>query len=149
MKLHWDDVSPFVYTALMLVAFVVIVGSLTGCSTTKERGFKTDAGYEVVRIDHDPDPVRMSAMTVTKFVCAAEIPEDKREANASQYTGCRQLGHPQMYAGEGWLTSFVKTGMIASSVWAAGHEIGGMQPDHTVVKQQAKQSTRVQSRGRR
>lgn len=30
----WNIVSPFMYTALMLVAFVVIVGSLTGCIST-------------------------------------------------------------------------------------------------------------------
>lgn len=33
MKLHWDDVSPFVYVGLMLVAFVVIIGNVTGCVT--------------------------------------------------------------------------------------------------------------------
>jgi hypothetical protein len=111
-----------------------------GCTSTTERAWHTEAGWEVTRIEQNPDPLRMSSLVLSKYLCSGELPEAVE--GRSRYTGCVPTMPPQAYVGEGWLTGFVKTGMIASSVWAAGHEIGNMSPDQTTINQVVKQSQR-------
>lgn len=135
MKLHWDDVSPFVYTALMLVAFVLVVGSLTGCSHgLQEEGFaipdaKDGVHHIVIRENVSSrisatQPHLVGQFHCTSKVTSEEMAELRRDGNVhTWYRGCRPLSEfPQhqyvMTSDQSWAT--VWQGPLSSLIITGG-----------------------------
>lgn len=144
------QIRRLIWGIVALVALWLLAMVLVGCVGTQERGFQTEGGWDVTRIEQHPDPLRMSSLVLTKYRCEAEVPREAQAEGQSRFTGCVQSMPSQAYVGGGWLAEFFKTGMIASSVWAAGHEVGNMRPDQTRITQQNSQTVKsAPVRGRR
>lgn len=121
MKLHWDDVAPFLYTAAMLVAFVLIVGGLTGCSHGPQEVAiaipdKQDGVHYIMTRDLVSSRVSANQPHLTgQFHCTSrvsseEMAELRRDGNDhTWYRGCRPLSEfPQhqyvMTSDQSWAT---------------------------------------------
>ncbi len=86
---------------LFLMLVCAMLWGMTGCMGIKETGQLGSYGpqadwYDVTRVEHIPDPVRMQVTVVTKYQCTGKL--DTPEAGQSQYTGCTESMRPQTFS---------------------------------------------------